>query len=69
MLILLILFIGILFTSVGWTKSNYSCPAPIVEYRYVPRTFKEEQDNPSKVTDIFNTMFENESPWMGFRTI
>ena len=67
MLILLLLFIGILFTSVGYTKSLYSCPSPIVEYRYVPRTFQEEQNNPTKVSTIFQTMFENSSPWGDYR--
>ncbi len=69
MLILLILFIGILFTSIGWIKSEQSCPAPIIEYRYIPRTFQEEQENPTKVTEIFGKMFDNHSPWMNFRTI
>lgn len=64
MLILLLLFIGILFVSIGWIKSNQSCPAPIVEYRYVPRTFKEEQENPTKVSEIFDDMFNKSSPWI-----
>ena len=69
MLLLLILFIGILFTSIGWVKSQHSCPAPIIEYRYIPRTFKEEQDNPTKVSELFEIMFDNHSPWMNFRSI
>ena len=68
MLIILILFIGILFTSIGYTKSLYSCPAPIVEYRYVPRTFQEEQNNPTNVSDSFQTMFDKSSPWGDYRT-
>lgn len=69
MLLLILLFIGILFTSIGYVKSENSCPAPIIEYRYIPRTFQEEQDNPTKVTEIFGTMFDNQSPWISDRTI
>jgi hypothetical protein len=69
MLILLLLFIGLLFVSIGWIKSNQSCPAPIVEYRYVPRTFKEEQENPTKVSEIFEDMFNQDTPWMNPNSI
>lgn len=63
MLLILILFIGILFLSIGWIKSEQFCPAPIIEYRYIPRTFKEEQNNPVKVSELFDNMFTNESTW------
>ena len=64
MLLLLIMFLGLLFVSIGWIKSHQSCPAPIVEYRYIPRTFKEEQENPTKVSEIFTDMFNKPSPWL-----
>ena len=57
MILIILLFFGILFVSIGWIKSEQFCPAPIIEYRYIPRTFKEEQENPTKVSDIFNNMF------------
>ena len=34
----------------------------IVEYRYIPRTFTEEQENPTKVSEIFDDMFNKSSP-------
>lgn len=35
-----------------------------IEYRFVPRTFYEEQmGNGGDVSDKFGTMFETESPW------
>lgn len=64
MILIILLFIGILFISIGWIKSEQFCPAPIIEYRYIPRTFKEEQENPSKVSEIFHNMFNNNSPWI-----
>lgn len=44
------------------TKKN--CPKPIIEYRYIPRTFEEEQDEPVFIDEIFNSMFAQSSPWM-----
>jgi hypothetical protein len=40
------------------------CPKPYIEYRYVPRSFKDEQDEPVPIADIFNKMFSKPSPWM-----
>lgn len=35
-----------------------------IEYRFIPRTFLEEQmGNGGTVSDKFGTMFDNESPW------
>ena len=50
--------------SIGWTKSTFKCPKPIIEYRYIPRTFEEEQNEPVKVSKIFDTMFSSETPWI-----
>jgi hypothetical protein len=35
-----------------------------VEYRYVPRTFIEEQEDPTPVTDIFARMFYDSQPFI-----
>jgi hypothetical protein len=45
------------------------CPKPYIEYRYVPRSFKDEQDEPVPIADIFNKMFAKPSPWMMSRGI
>ena len=39
-------------------------PAPIVEYKYIPRTFEEEMEQPVYVSQIFETMFSQPSPWL-----
>ena len=64
MILIILLFISILMISIGWTKSNFKCPKPIIEYRYIPRTFEEEQNEPVKVSKIFDTMFSSETPWI-----
>ena len=65
-ILLLILFIiSIIFITIDLTKSSFKCKDKITEYRYVPRTFKEEQESPVPIDDIFGSMFENSSPWVG----
>jgi len=61
-IILLILFLIV----IELTRLNTSkkCPKPIIEYRYVPRSFKDEQEEPVSIEDIFGIMFSRPSPWM-----
>lgn len=70
-IISLILFIGILFISIQITniKAGLTNKDQKVIYRYIPRTFQEEQESPILVSDIFETMFSQPSPWLqGIRT-
>lgn len=62
-LILLLLIVGIIFVAVGYIKTHQKCPPPTVEFRYVPRTFQEEQDSPIPVLAMFNKMFTDVTPW------
>lgn len=64
-LIHIILFIGIVFVIVGYVSSRRRCPPAKVEYRYVPRTFVEEQEQPVPVEEIFAKMFREQQPWLG----
>ena len=61
---LLILIIGIIFIIVGYNKSTEKCPSPKIEYRYIPRTFYDEQVSPVNVKDIFGDLFEGEDSWL-----
>ena len=57
-------FTGILFVIVGYIKSR-SLEVPIRNrYLFVPRTFKEEQESPVSVHDVFEDMFKKPSPWV-----
>lgn len=44
-------------------KHIYNCPEQKIIHRYLPRTFKEEQDEPALVSDIFKTMFSQPDIW------
>jgi predicted transcriptional regulator YheO len=62
--ILILLFIGILCVTINLTQSSYQCPTTKIIYKYVPRTFDEEQREPVYPSDIFKTMFSQQSPWI-----
>lgn len=66
-IIYLIFFIGLIFVIIEVTKviTLKSAPKPVIKYKYVPRTFQQEQDNPIPIFDIFDDMFQNPSPWIG----
>jgi hypothetical protein len=65
-IILIIVFIGVLFISieVARIQTGLTRTEPKIEYRYIPRTFAEEQDNPVYVSEIFETLFSEPSPWV-----
>ena len=58
---LLLLFIGIVLVVIGYTKSTLKCPPPKIEYRFVPRTFYEEQLSSGNVSKTFQSMFNTDS--------
>ena len=64
-IILLLLFVGVIFITIGMTKAMNK---PVekydkIIYKYIPRTFEEEQLNPIPVSDVFETMFSQPDPW------
>ncbi len=65
-ILIVLLFIGYEIIRLNTLKK---CPKPYIEYRYVPRSFKDEQDEPVPIDDIFNKMFAKPSPWMMSRGI
>lgn len=64
-IILTLFYVGLLIMIVGYIRSRQSCPATKIEYRYVPRTFVEEQLDPPSVDELFGSMFREPSPWIG----
>jgi hypothetical protein len=58
-----LLFIGMIFITVGYIRSESRCPAQRVEFRYVPKTFEQEQNEPPPVMSIFGKMFSERDPW------
>ena len=42
-LILILLIVGLILITTGYTRNHKNCPATKIEYRYIPRNFYEEQ--------------------------
>ena len=63
-IVLLITFIGILLITVAVVKDSHHCQKEKIVYRYLPRTFNQQYDHPVPVSEIFEKMFRNPSPWM-----
>lgn len=57
-------FVGVIFITIGYINQLHKCPPPQIEYRYVPRTFDEDQDNPVRVSEVFDKMFREPTPWV-----
>ena len=70
-LIVILIVIIIVLICIEWTRLNTlsKCPKQVTEYRYVPRSFREEQEQPVSIDDIFGIMFSKPSPWMISRGI
>ncbi len=60
-IILLFIFIGVLL--VIWNRSNRNCPPNRVEYRYIPKSFLDEQMQSLPLLSLYGKMFTGESPW------
>ena len=59
-----IFILGLIFVTISLTKAYSKCETVKTVYRYVPRTFIEDQENPIPLDDIFYDMFNNPEPYM-----
>jgi hypothetical protein len=60
-----ILIMGIILLTIGFTRMYLSKDNSQIVYRYIPRTFKEDQENSPPLSDLMGDMFENPEPWTG----
>ena len=68
-LILLLAIAGIIFVASGYVNSNLQCPPPKIEYRYVTKSFNDEQNDRQPLMSIagISNMFNEDSPWVASR--
>lgn len=68
LLILIMIFVGIILVYRNGipnkTENIIDINPPKIIYRYIPRTFAEEQMEPVYPSEIFETMFSQPSPWL-----
>lgn len=61
LLVMILLIVGVTLVINGYMKQNMKCGTPKIVYKYIPRTFEEEQNNPIKPSDLFSKMFSEAS--------
>lgn len=64
-ILIISLFISTIIITVALVRDQNKCPPQKILYRYIPKTFEQEQSEPVYVSDIFQTMFTQPSPWIG----
>lgn len=55
--LLIILSVGIILCYYAYVASLVECPAQKIEYRFIPRTLKEQTENPINVSELLKPMF------------
>jgi hypothetical protein len=63
-ILIILIFLGILCIAIELSRVENEDKKEKVIYRYIPRTFEEDQENPIYVSDIFDKMFNQPSPWV-----
>ncbi len=59
--ILFFLFLGIVI--IIYSQAKNECPPPRVEYRYIPKSFTEEQFDRLPIMATYGKLFTHASPW------
>lgn len=65
-ILLLLIFIGIILVLIPVIQDKKECPKNEIIYRYIPRTFNEQQANPAFPSVIFTQMFNSVDPWIEY---
>jgi hypothetical protein len=65
-LVIILFIIGLLFIFVGYYNKQKNCPNPKIEYRYIPRSFYEEQITSSDLKNHYSEMFDKQSIWSSY---
>jgi len=69
MILIFLIIIILIIIEVTKLTTERKCQTPTIEYRHIPQTFKDEQEQQVSIDDIFGIMFSKPSPWMITRGI
>lgn len=61
--ILIIFIIGIVFVTIGYMENYNKCPPPQIQYRYIPRSFYEEQVSSTNIRKFYSDIFNEPDTW------
>lgn len=62
LLVIVLFVIGITLVLNGYYRNTMQCPSERIVYRYIPKSFAQEQLDSVKVSDIFQPMFRDADP-------
>lgn len=62
-IIFILFIIGIVMITVGYMENYKKCPLPKIEYRYIPRSFYEEQVSSVNLKNLYSDMFNEPDSW------
>lgn len=63
-LVWLLIAIGSFCVIIDMLRLNRTCPPAKTVYKYIPRSFDQEQDNPLRPSQVFGKMFTAPDPWI-----
>ena len=63
---LLLLIVGVVMIIMGHNNRLNTCPPKKIEYRFIPRSFYDEQNATTNLKSLYNDMFHNNSAWMNY---
>ncbi len=62
-IILILFIIGAILITIGYMENYKKCPLPKIEYRYIPRSFYEEQISSVNLKNLYSDMFNEPDTW------
>lgn len=62
-ILLLLMILGMILIVQSYSSQFQRCPLPQIEYRYIPRSFYDEQMNSVSVKSLYSDMFNEAETW------
>jgi len=60
-LIIILFFVGIILTIIGYYQGKNNCPINKIKYKFIPKTIEEDQAYPQSVYKMYQKMFSQPS--------
>ena len=64
--IMILFIIGLILIFVGYSEKKHHCPETKIEYRYIPRSFYEEQVTSTNLKNLYSNIFDKPSIWSSY---
>lgn len=65
----LVFISGIILLVYYINKTKMKCPPNKIKYKYLPRSFEQEQEDLPRPSNVFSEMFKLPSTWIGYSEI